>query len=401
MKILVICQHYAPEPFRIADTCEELVRLGHEVQVVCQVPNYPEGVFYSGYSNSTKRDEIIDGVKVHRVCTLPRRTDVVHRFLNYYSYSIAASHYVNSGKCLASDGKPFDVVLVNQLSPVMMAEPAIAYKKKYGTRVVMYCLDLWPESLIAGGINRGSLPYRYYHRVSNRIYRSMDKILVTSRMFIEYLQDQFGISADKLGYLPQYAESQFDNLLPKKLNPDGSLHLMFAGNIGAMQSVDTILKAAEILKDENIFWHIVGGGSELESMQAFVRERALEKVTFYGRRPIEEMPKFYAMADAMLVTMKDDPVVSLTLPGKVQTYMAAGKPIIGAINGETPKVIAAADCGICTPADDSAALAKSVLQFRQNNSGMAENARRYYQENFSREYCMEQILNQLSQFANV
>lgn len=401
MKILVIFQHYHPEPFRIKDVCEELVACGHEVQVVCGVPNYPEGRFYPGYSNKTRRDEVLNGVKVHRVFTLPRRTGAFHRVLNYYSYSIAASRYVTSGQCMASDGKPFDVVLANMVSPIMMAEPAIAYKKKYGTRVVMYCMDLWPECLIAGGIKRGSLPYRYYHGVSRRIYRGMDKILVSSRLFIDYMKEQFAIDADKLQYLPQYAEAQFDDIPPKAPAPDGSLHLMFAGNIGSMQSVDTILKAAEILKEKNIFWHIVGGGSELGNMQAFAHEHALKKVSFYGRRPIEEMPKFYAMADAMLVTMKDDPVVSLTLPGKVQTYMAAGKPIIGAINGETTKVIAAADCGICTPADDSAALAKSVLQFRQNNSGMAENARRYYQENFSRDYYMEQILNQLSQFAKV
>lgn len=398
MKILVICQYYGPEPVRIVDTCEELVKCGHEVQVVCQVPNYPEGVFYSGYSNSTKRDEIINGVKVHRVCTLPRRTGVVHRFLNYYSYSLAATHFVNSGKCLAADGNPFDVVLVNQLSPVMMAEPAIAYKKKYGARVVMYCMDLWPESLIAGGIKRGSLPYRYYHRVSNRIYRSMDKILVTSRMFIDYLQEQFSIPSNKLEYLPQYAEAQFNDISPKEPSPDGSLHLMFAGNIGAMQSVDTILKAAEILKEENIFWHIVGSGSELENMQNYAREHKLEKVIFYGRRPLEEMPKFYAMADAMLVTLKADPVISLTLPGKVQTYMAAGKPIIGAINGETTHIINQARCGICSPAEDELKLVESISAFRFSNcADYGNNSMCFFEKEFRKEIYMKKLLFNIMQ----
>ena len=396
MKILVICQYYGPEPVRIVDTCEELVKCGHEVQVVCQVPNYPEGIFYSGYSNSAKRDEIINGVKVHRVCTLPRRSGVVHRFLNYYSYSIAASRYVNSGKCLASDGKPFDVVLVNQLSPIMMAEPAIAYKNKYGTRVVMYCMDLWPESLIAGGIKRGSLPYRYYHRVSSRIYRSMDKILVTSRMFIDYLQEQFSIPSNKLEYLPQYAEAQFDDIPSKEPSPDGSLHLMFAGNVGAMQSVDTILKAAELLKDEDIFWHIVGSGSELENMKNFAREHNLQKVTFYGRRPLEEMPKFYAMADAMLVTLKADPVISLTLPGKVQTYMAAGKTIIGAIDGETPRIIDEAQCGFCASAENKEELADIVRYYKSNNHEVYKlNAKNFFNDNFKKETHMKTLLSNL------
>lgn len=397
MKILVICQYYGPEPVRIVDTCEELVRCGHEVQVVCQVPNYPEGVFYPGYSNNSRLDEVVNGVRIHRVRTWARRRGALHRFLNYYSYSKAATHYVNSGKCLASDGEPFEVVLVNQLSPVMMAEPAIAYKRKYGTRVVMYCLDLWPESLIAGGIKRGSLPYRYYHHVSRRIYRSMDKILVTSRMFIDYLQERFDISSDKLEYLPQYAETQFDDIPPKEPSSDGSLHLMFAGNIGAMQSVDTILKAAEILKDENIFWHIVGGGSELKNMQSFAQAHNLEKVIFYGRRPLEEMPKFYAMADAMLVTLKADPVISLTLPGKVQTYMAAGKPIIGAINGETPRILREAQCGFCATAENKAELADIIRNYKSDNHDFFKlNAKKFFNDNFKKETYVEKLLINLN-----
>ena len=327
MNILVICQYYYPEPFRITDICEELVRRKHEVTVVTGEPNYPEGQIYKGYENHQKTDEIINGVKVHRCPIIPRKTGLVYRFLNYFSYPYEAKKYIKN--ITDSGEKPFDVVFVNQLSPVMMAEPAIAYRKRYGTPVVMYCLDLWPESLVAGGVSRGSTIYKVFHKISKRIYRGVDKILVTSKMFKDYLEEQFGVEAEGIEYLPQYAEDLFEKQ-PYKMSR-GEVDLVFAGNIGAVQSVETIVKAAENLRDHSVHFHIVGSGTDLERLQELAR--GLDNITFYGRRPLEEMPKFYAKADAMLVTLQADPVLSLTLPGKVQSYMAVGKPIIGAING--------------------------------------------------------------------
>lgn len=172
-KILVVCQYYKPEPFRISDICEEMVRRGHEVHVVTGYPNYPEGILYEGYGKGKHIDETINGVKIHRCYTVPRQTGTIKRMLNYYSFAISSTTYVLSKKCKASDGKAFDVVFCNQLSPVMMAYAAIAYKKKHKIPAVMYCLDLWPESLIAGGITRGSVIYKYFHGASKRIYRAM------------------------------------------------------------------------------------------------------------------------------------------------------------------------------------------------------------------------------------
>ena len=204
-KILVICQYYKPEPFRISDICEEMVRRGHEVHVVTGYPNYPEGVLYDGYGKGKHIDEVINGVRVHRCYTIPRKTGTVNRMLNYYSYAISSVAYVLSKKCIASDGKSFDTVFCNQLSPVMMAYAAVAYKRKYKVPAIMYCLDLWPESLIAGGIERKSFVYKYFHFVSKNIYKRMDKILITSRMFADYLKKEFGIDKERTRYLPQYA----------------------------------------------------------------------------------------------------------------------------------------------------------------------------------------------------
>ena len=386
-KILVICQYYKPEPFRIADICEEMVRRGHEVQVVTGYPNYPEGVLYEGYGKGKHIDEVINGVKVHRCYTVPRQTGTAKRMMNYYSYAASSLKYVLSRKCVASDGTSFDVVFCNQLSPVMMAYAAIGYKKMHKTPVVMYCLDLWPERLIAGRIERKSVIYKYYHHISKRIYGQMDKILITSRMFSNYLRDEFGIKKEDIEYLPQYAEGIFEQIPPRV--EDGTFNFMFAGNTGTVQSVETVIKTAEILKDEPVKFHIVGGGTDLERLQKMGED--MENVIFYGRRPVEEMPEFYARADAMLITLAADPILSLTLPGKVQSYMAVGKPIIGAIDGETKTVIEEAQCGFCGKAEDADELAENIRKFIKNPNRdlMGKNARAYYEMHFEQKKFMD------------
>lgn len=387
MKILVVCQYYYPEPFRHSDICENLVRRGHDVTVVTGLPNYPMGYIYEGYRKGKKRDEVINGVKVHRCFTIGRKQGAIYRFLNYYSYAISSTIYINKLK------ESFDAIFVNQLSPVMMAKAAIRYKKKHGVPVVLYCLDLWPESLVAGGIGRESLIYKFFHEVSNKIYTQSDRILVTSRSFSDYFMNEFSITG--IDYLPQYAEAIFTPQQCKKVE-NGYVDLMIAGNIGAAQGVDIIIKAANLTSDiQNLRWHIVGDGSELDSLQKM--SEGMDNVIFHGRRPLSEMPKYYSMADAMLVTMQKDPVLSLTLPGKVQTYMSAGKPIIGAIDGETKIVIDEAQCGYCGKAEDAEQLADNIRKYiaSTKKEQMGINAREYYEQHFREEMFMEKLENEL------
>ena len=182
-------------------------------------------------------------------------------------------------------------------------------------------------------------------------------------MFRSYLVDQHGVESERISYLPQYAPEQFEetNFNPV---PKDTIDLMFAGNVGSAQNLTVVLAAAEILRDEKrLRWHIVGDGSELENLKKEAAEKHLENVVFYGRKASSEMPRYYAHADAMLVTLMDDPFISLTLPGKVQTYMAAGKPIIASAVGETPLVIDEAKCGYCAKANDAQALADVVRTF--------------------------------------
>lgn len=400
MKILVVCQYYYPEPFRISDICEELVKLGHEVTVLTGIPNYPEGVVYEGYQNGEHRDEIINGVHVIRSYTIPRKKGSLYRLLNYYSYAISSCLKVIFNKVKSADGGEFDIVFVNQLSPVMMAYAGMLYSWKHKKKLLLYCLDLWPESLAAGGIKQNSIVYKLFNKISGHIYRSCDHILVTSQSFIEHLSNRFIIDKRKISYLPQYAEDLFNNLATVEHN--GFINLVFAGNIGEVQDVETIIKAAEMLKSKkDLLFHIVGGGTDLDRLKNIVAQKELGNVVFYGRRPIEEMPMFYAMADAMLVTLAKDPLLSLTLPGKVQSYMAAGKPIIGAIDGETKAVVEKAGCGLIGASEDPMALAKNILLFIsmkiEDKQKIIKNARCHYNGEFAKNVFFRNLMKRLNQ----
>ena len=397
MKILVVCQHYAPEPVRLPEICEELVRRGHRVDVITGVPNYPMGYIYDGYKKGKKRDENINGVSVHRCFTIGRRKGIFFRFLNYYSFALSSSLYASRIK------ENYDAVFVNQLSPVMMACAGVRYKKKHKTRLFLYCLDLWPESLTVGGIKRGSLIYRIFKRISRRIYNAADEIAITSKSFADYFEKELGIPAEKVSYIPQFSETLFTPESCKKQETE-SVDLMFAGNIGVAQSVETIIKAASLTQDvPKLRWHIVGDGSDLSRMREMVQQGNLSNVIFHGRHPVTDMPRFYAMADAMLITMQTNPLISLTLPGKIQTYMAAGKPILGAIDGEANRIIADAKCGLCVPAEDAEGLAKIARQFvsASRKDDFAKNALQYYQSNFEKSTCISQMEHLLLKCTNV
>ncbi len=390
MKILVVCQHYWPEPYPLTDICEQLVKMGHTVDVITDVPNYPMGYIFPEYKNGKRRMEEHNGVRIIRTFTIGRRNNILFRILNYYSFAVSSTlrAWLLKGE--------YDVVFANQTSPVMMVNGALSYAKKHSKKCVMYTMDLWPASLAAGGVSESSPLYRFFGWVSKRLYRRADRILITSQMFRGYLQREFGIDEKVIGYLPQYADSTFDAVAP--CDKHEGYDFVFAGNIGAAQSLDTVLNAALLLQSEaDIRWHIVGDGSELVNLQAKAEQLSLRNVIFHGRKPLTDMPKFYSMADAMVVTLTADPYISLTMPGKVQTYMAAGKPILAASNGEIPGVLDAAQCGFCAPAEDAEGFADCVRRFIacEDKEGLGNRARSYYQTHFTKDMFMKHLVLEL------
>lgn len=396
MRILVVCQHYWPEPFNVTDVCEGLAARGHDVTVLTGLPNtgLPGNEVPEGYRRHSVSKEARNGVRVLRVPLHPRRSGARDRVLNYLSF------WRNGNRAARRIEDKFDVVLGYQFSPVMQVDPGLAYAHRHGVRMLLYCFDLWPASLLAGGFSKRSLPYRWMREVSTRIYSQADRIAVTSPLFDEYFRNELSLRLPDSAYIPQFAEDSFLS----KAEPvgegfeQGLFHVTFAGNVGRVQSVETVVRAAALLGEgSGVVFHIVGSGSSLGACESLARELGAGNVVFHGRRPLEEMPAYYAASDAMVVTFADGPVARYTLPRKVQSYLAAGKPVIAAADGETRRVVEGAGCGLCCGFGDAASLAEAARRLSEAGdlSRLGRRARSYYEANFTREMFFERLEREL------
>lgn len=401
MKVLVVSQHYWPEPFAVTDICETLVKRGHEVTVLTGLPNYPEGYVVGGYRRGRNRRQRHNGVDIVRSSLVERRTGKLRRIANYVSFARRAS---SMAKKLPPD---FDVILVNQTSPVLMALPAYAYRKEHRTKVLLYCIDIWPECLLAGGFSKTSAAYRAMSKVSRRIYASADLICVTSPRFRTYFNEVLGIESTSMPVLPQYAEDIFSaDLSAQRQKPEVHLdpsncNLVFAGNVGAVQSVETVVRAAARLADkDNIAFHVFGDGSALRSCKEEAVRLKTHNVEFHGRLSLEAMPEVYRQADGMLLTFAHDPenlTMRYTIPRKFQSYMAAGKPVLAAADGTVAEIVKEEGCGLCCAAGDDVAFAKLCASFAamETKENMARNARSLYEREYSKERFMESLEREL------
>lgn len=386
MKILVVCQHFYPENFRVNDICYELVKRGNDVTVLTGLPNYPKGKILKDYKFFKNRNQVINGVKIKRCSLVGRGNSTLMMMINYMWFAIFASIKALFIK------KDFDLVYVYQLSPITMTWPAIIVKKLKKIPLVIHVLDQWPVSITTGGIKKESFVYKLLTSWSKSTYNQADLITCSSKSFKNYFINELKLSKNKkFIYLPSYAESDYKNI---KKTDNNIFDLVFAGNIGPAQSVETIVKAANILKDnKNIFFHIVGDGLNKNNCEQLANKYKLDNIKFYGYFDIKEMSKFYNLADAFLITMVDNEVVNSTLPAKVQSYMLAGKPIIGAISGEVKNVIEEADCGVCCNSLDYKSFANIILQASKdkNLNKWSNNSFNYYKKNFEKEKCLDDL----------
>ena len=403
MKILIISQYYFPEQFQINEIAPELVKRGHDVTVLCGIPNYPKGAVFDGYENEEKvkdrEREYFEktGVRVIHVEQVPRGKNPISLIRNYISFAR------NSRKSVRVLEKDFDVVLGYQLSPITSMYAALEYKKQTGAPVMYYTLDLWPVSAEAMLKSKKNPAYLWVKRISRKLYLGADRVVVTSRPFIDYLQKEIGYPVERMSYLPQHANmGMIDDDLSAEDN--GVADFMFAGNLGKGQRLDVIIKAARILGNRKDYMiHLVGDGRMRGELENMVREYGLEdNVTFYGNQKREDMPRFYKMADALLITLRGNNEVGDTMPGKLQMYMTTGKPIFGAINGAAYEVIKEARCGSCVKAGDYEGLAKLMKRYIEHPSDFVQcgqNARDYFMKHFTLDIYMDGLEKELESMA--
>ena len=398
MRILIVSQYFWPESFLVNDLAVGLCERGHRVSVLTGIPNYPEGRFFPGYGSFKNRNQNYKGVTVSRVPLVPRgRAKGVRLALNYFSFALSASvlgPFVCRGK--------YDLILVYQLSPVTVGLPALVLKMIKSAPIMFLVQDLWPESLAATEAVRSPMILKMVEWMVRGIYRGCDLILTQSEAFKQPVE-KMGVQSQHILYFPNSAANVNGETAREAAATGQDLGLppgyriMFAGNIGAAQDFPTILSAAERLKEySDIHWLFVGDGRMLPWVRAQIVERGLSRnVHLLGRHPVEAMPGFYACADVMIVTLKKEPILALTIPSKVQSYLAAGKPIIAALDGEGARIIEEAEAGLTCPAEDVAALADAVLtMYRKSpaeHKAMGKNGAVYYQKHFDRRMLLERL----------
>ena len=395
MKILLISQYFYPENFKGNDIAFHLAEKGYDVTVLTGKPNYSKDNFFEGYNFFNKNYEVIDGVKIYRSFLIPRGKSNLQLVLNYISWIISSCIYA----VYLGVFKKYDKVFVQQLSPVTVGLPGLIVSKLNKIPMYFWVLDLWPESLSGGGGVSNKKILSFFERLVKLFYKNSYKILISSLGFKQSIINK-GDFEGKIIYFPNWAEDTISNgnlsyTIPQL--PEG-FKIVFAGNIGEAQDMETIMSAALLLKDTDVKIILIGDGRKMSYVKEFIKNNNLtETVYLMGRYPLEAMSAFFNKADLLMVSLKDDKIFNLTLPAKVQAYMSSGKPILGMMNGDGFDTIKKANCGFCVPASNVELLAKEMIRASQMDKNllndMGNNGLLFYEKYFQKNVCMNNLEN--------
>jgi glycosyltransferase involved in cell wall biosynthesis len=403
VRILLLTQYFWPENFLINDVVAGLVERGHEVVVCAGLPNYPGGRYFEGYGALGPYRERYRGAEVRRVPLVPRGGGGGLRLaLNYLSFALSATLLGSA----AARGR-FDAILVYEPSPMTIGIPARALRALKRAPLAFWVQDLWPESLSATGAVRNSMILRLVEALIRWIYRGCDLVLVQSEAFIPSVEAH-GVPRARIRYVPNSADALYRRVSASSSDPEArelpaGFRVMYAGNIGAAQDFGTILAAAELLKERrNIHWIVLGEGRMRPWLEDEVRSRGLA-ATFHllGARPPERMPSYFAHADVLLATLRREPIFAYTIPSKIQSYIACGRPVIAALEGEGGRIIRDAGAGWAVPPEDPKALADAVLTAqgcaKSELEVMGRKGEAWFREHFEREKLLSRLEGYLSE----
>lgn len=404
MKILVVSQYFWPEDFRINELAAEWVKRGHSVTVLTGLPNYPDGKVFDRFRTQPRAYSVYEGARIIRVPMLPRNNGKLWLVLNYLSFAVSAS-ILGAWKVR---GESVDVIFVFEPSPITVGIPSSFLRKLKRAPQVLWVLDLWPETLSAVGVLKNPWMLDIVGSLVRWVYARCDLILAQSKSFVGDIA-RYSPRGCRVEYFPAWAESAFDSCdvvpAPEVPAAHSIFTVLFAGNIGEAQDFPSILDAIEVLKTrEDIRWVIVGDGRMAKWVSQQIKLRGLDaRVQMVGRYPLERMPSFFAHADALLVSLRNQEIFSMTIPGKLQSYLAAGLPVLAMLNGEGAKIVEEARAGLVCMAGDGAWLAANVdrmvsMDVRARKE-MGENGRRFCEREFDRGRLIDRLESWLAELA--
>lgn len=399
MRILIWSQYFWPETFRINDVAARLAKLGHEVSVLTGKPNYPEGDFYPGYGFGGVTREKWQGVDIVRIPLARRGRSKFGLALNYLSFVV--SGYLLGPSALS--GRTFDVVFIYAPSPIFQALPALFFSRRKKVPSVLWIQDIWPEVLLNRGRLHNRLVIGTVKRIVRFIYDHSDVLLIQSEAF-RHSVSRLTRNPEKIQYFPNPAEEFAVRTPPSPRAAElgarmrRSFAVTFTGNLGKAQALDTILRAAEILSERtDIELHLVGSGSMAAWVGAEVQRRGLKNLVHSDRLPAADMPEIMAASSVLLVSLTADAVGEATVPSKLQSYLAAGKPVIACMNGEGARVVVSAKAGLTCRAEDPDGLAKAIVALHalkeEDRQRLGENGRHYFLANFDLSFLSQRLIS--------
>lgn len=399
--ILVVSQYFYPETFRINDMCLEWVKRKYKVTVVTGIPNYPMGKTFKGYGITKKRHEVWNGIEIYRIPLIPRGSGSLGMIANYLSFMVSG---MLAGKMKNIKA---DLVFSFEVSPMTQVMTGISFAKKLHVPHYLYVQDLWPENVITVTGIRNPLIIKPIDKMVDYIYKNSDEIFATSPSFVEAICNRkVAVNREKVHYWPQYAEEFYkpiDKSIAKEaaaaygIPNDDSFKIIFTGNVGTAQGIDILPQTAELLKNENIKFVIIGDGRYLEKLVSDIKSRQLEKMfIFVARQPAEKIPVLLSACDVAFISFADDELWKMTIPAKLQSYMACGMPIIAVADGETKRIIEKAKCGWVCKMGDSRGLKKTIHEVMKIDlQEMMKHSLCYYNNNYKKEKVISKIMDYL------
>ena len=406
MRILLLTQLFQPEPNHLKGLAfaEELMKSGHEVEVLTGFPNYPGGQVYPGYKIRWFCREELHGVPIVRVAHYPSHDrSGLRRFASYTSFALVAGLF----GCLLV--KRPDVVHVYQ-GPATLVLPALLLRRMFRAPFVLDIQDVWPDSVIASGMLKLSWLLHLINMWCSLSYKLAGKIIVLSNGYKTLLVKK-GVPEDKIEVVYNWCdENQIINpsnqqAVRDKFGIGDHFNVVFAGTMGKVQALEAVIRAAGILQDEQprIRFLFIGGGVEVEQLKALVSDCGLTNVGFIPRQPAHEIGGFLAIADVLLIHLKHDPLGLIGIPQKTQAYMAAGKPILMAVRGEAAQLVEQAGAGLTCEPENPRSIADALMQLFAmtpvERAHLGENGRRFYEDNLAFDKGMGRMLSVLEETA--
>ena len=400
-RVLIYTNHFYPENFKVNEIASLLDGEGFEVTVITGLPNYPSGVIYEGFGVFQKPKKYLESIVVKRLLLIPRGSGSKLRLvINYLSYFLSCIFYT---LYISICKKKYDVVFVHHTSPILIAFPPIIYKWFRGAKLMLWDLDMWPDTLVAMDIIKNKKITAFLERIVGWLYRRYDHILIGSKSFKTKAESR--VSLNRIAYFPNWAERVFTEKNKTSVDlqiefPEG-FKIMYAGNIGAAQDFESVLKTMLILKDTPVTWLFVGDGRKRKWLEQEIKTHGIShRVRFYGSHPLETMPYFFSQADVLFFSLKDEALFSKTVPAKLQAYMASSKPIIGMISGEGRQLIIDSNCGLSVKSGDFKGFAEAITTLQTASATdlkmYSKCGSDYYERHFSLQSRTVQLLNLLN-----